>query len=83
MRARALRVGAHGYVSKLAPAAELVAAIDAAYLARLVSAEQDKCHVTPVTRIPPDRGNPPIPPQVEARHSAAIDEVRTRTNGVS
>lgn len=83
MRARALRAGAHGYVSKLAPAAELVAAIDAAYLARLASAEQDKCHVAPVTRIPPDRGNPPIPPQVEARQSAAIDEVTTRTNGVS
>jgi NarL family two-component system response regulator LiaR len=83
MRARALRVGAHGYVSKLAPAAELVAAIDAAYCARSVSAEQDKCHVAPVTRIPPDQGNPPIPRHIEARQSAAIDEVRTKTNGVS
>jgi len=83
MRARALRLGAHGYVSKLAPAAELVAAIDAAYCARSVSDEHDKCHVSAVTRIHPDRANPPIPPQIEARQSAAIDEVRTRTNGVS
>jgi DNA-binding NarL/FixJ family response regulator len=83
MRARAFRVGAHSYVSKLAPAAELVAAIDAAYGARSFSAGQDKCHVASVTRIPPDQGNPPIPQRVEARQSAAIDEVKPTRNGVN